>query len=190
MMHLTRRAFVDRMVKGSVLSLAFTVGGTQVLLTPEQARAQQVPLRQLDAAQLRILERLAETILPGSPQHGLAHYIDHQLGVDPDDALLIAKYFQVRPPYKDFYAAGLKTAAAKAQQLSGKPLADMNASEMKSAVREISRPDMVIEGYPLGLFYICLRSDAVDVTYGTPQGFARLNVPYLEHIMPPEGWNG
>jgi len=178
------------MLKGSVLSLAFTVGGTQVLLTPKEARAQEIPLRHLDAAQVRILERLAETILPGSPQHGLAHFIDHQLGVDPCDALLIAKYFQVRPPYKDFYAAGLKIAAAKAQQLSGKPIAEMNASQMQAAVREISKPDAVIDGFPLGLFYICLRSDAVDVTYGTPQGFERLNVPYLEHIKPPEGWNG
>ena len=40
------------------------------------------------------------------------------------------------------------------------------------------------------LFYVCLRSDAVDVVYGTPEGFRKLNIPYMEHILPPEGWDG
>ena len=32
------------------------------------------------------------------------------------------------------------------------------------------------------------RSDAVDVVYGTPEGFAKLGVPYMPHIMPPTSW--
>jgi hypothetical protein len=33
-----------------------------------------------------------------------------------------------------------------------------------------------------------VRSDAVDVVYGTPAGFEALGVPYMEHIMPPRRW--
>jgi hypothetical protein len=26
------------------------------------------------------------------------------------------------------------------------------------------------------------------VVYGTVEGFAKLNIPYMPHILPPEGW--
>lgn len=189
-MGITRRSFVDRAFKGSVLTLTFSVGGAQLLLTPQQARAQQIPMRHLDASEVRIIELLGETILPGSPKLGLAHFIDHQLGVDPNDALLIAKYFQIPLPYENFYAAGLKMAAATAERIGGKPIAELDASELHNAVKEISKPGPPVDGFPLFVFYLCLRSDAVDVVYGTPAGFEKLNIPYMEHIMPPEGWNG
>jgi len=31
-----------------------------------------------------------------------------------------------------------------------------------------------------------VRSDAVDVVYGTVEGFERLGVPYMPHILPPD----
>jgi hypothetical protein len=43
-------------------------------------------------------------------------------------------------------------------------------------------------GPPQPLFYMMVRSDAVDVVYGTKEGFDELNVPYMAHIMPPEKW--
>jgi len=187
---ITRRSFVDRAFKSSVLTLTFSVGGAQLLLTPQQARAQQVPLKHLDATQVRILELLGETILPGSPALGLAHFIDHQLGVDPNEAMLIAKYFQIPLPYRNFYAAGLQMSAATAQRVAGKPITEQSASELTSSVRELSKPGPPVDGFPLFVFYMCLRSDAVDVMYGTPAGFEKLNIPYMEHIMPPETWNG
>ena len=39
-----------------------------------------------------------------------------------------------------------------------------------------------------GLVYSVLRNDAVDVVYGTVEGFARIGVPYLPHILPPRTW--
>ena len=44
------------------------------------------------------------------------------------------------------------------------------------------------DGPPPPLFYMMVRSDAVDVVYGTQEGFDELNVPYLAHIVPPEKW--
>ena len=66
----------------------------------------------------------------------------------------------------------------------------MSATEMVSLVKSMSVPGTVTDGFPTFLFYMCLRSDAVDVVYGTPEGFKKLNIPYMQHIMPPEGWNG
>src|SRR5262245_29044546 len=60
-----RRAFM----KGAAIgTLAFTVGGAEVLLTLRAARAQGVPLRTLTAAQAATLDALGETLVPGARQ--------------------------------------------------------------------------------------------------------------------------
>jgi hypothetical protein len=186
---ITRRSIVNSTLKGSLLCLTFKVGGVATLLTPGQARAQKLPFKVLNEQQVQTLEKLAETIVPGSVDLGVVEFIDHQLNEDPNEALLIAKYFQIPPPYANFYAGGIATVAGVAQKSFGKPVEDLDAEESTQLIREIAPPGTLIDGYPVFLFYMCLRSDAVDVVYGTPAGFARLNVPYMEHILPPEGWN-
>ncbi len=188
-MKITRRSVVNSAVKGSLLCLTFNVAGVATLLTPSQARAQKLALKVLNGQQARTLEKLAEIIVPGSVDAGVVEFIDHQLNEDPDEAMLIAKYFQVPPPYANFYAGGIATVTGVAQKSFGKPVEDLDAEESKQLIREIAPMGTVVDGYPVFLFYMCLRSDGVDVVYGTPAGFARLNVPYMEHIMPPEGWN-
>ncbi len=188
--NITRRTFVDRALKGSLLSLSFKVGGSALLMTPREARAKELPLQHLDTDQAGMLERLGEAIVPGSVDSGLVHFIDHQFGVEPDDCMLIAKFFQVEPPYKNFYLGGLSAMATAAEQNMGKPIDTLDESELKQFIQQISKPGTMVDGYPLFLFYLCLRSDGVDVVYGTPEGFRELNVPYMAHILPPEGWNG
>jgi hypothetical protein len=180
---------VGRAVKGSLLCLTFNLGGASILLTPEQALAQNLPLSKLSDVQARRLNLLAEAVLPGSSEQGVVHFIDHQLNSDPNEALLIAKYFQVPLPYLNFYAKGIDVAAAMAERSIGKPIDDLNAEQVQQLVTEMSAPGAVVDQFPIFLFYMCLRSDAVDVVYGTPEGFKKLNVPYMEHILPPEGWN-
>lgn len=189
-MKITRRSFVDRAAKSSLLALTFQVGGVSMLLTPQEARAQDVPLRKLSTEQAERLGALAEALVPGSRDLGVVHFVDHQLNADPNEALLIAKYFEVHPPYVNFYAKGLEVANAMAQSSAGKPIEALSAGELEQLIISMAPPGTVVDGYPVFLFYLCLRSDAVDVVYGTPEGFARLNVPYMQHIMPPEDWNG
>ncbi len=48
-----------------------------------------------------------------------------------------------------------------------------------------------IEGWtgPGGSFvYTILRTDAVDVVYGTMEGYAALGIPYQAHIVPERRW--
>ncbi len=189
-MKFTRRSFVDKAFKGSMLCLTFKIGGASILLTPEQAHAQGVPLQKLSDEQARRLELLAETMVPGSSELGVVQFIDHQLNADPNEAMLIAKYFGAPLPYLNFYAGGVAVAAAMAEESLGKSIDDLGAAEAKTLVKEMSMPGNVVNEFPIFLFYMCLRSDAVDVVYGTPEGFSKLNVPYMEHILPPEGWNG
>jgi len=185
----TRRDVINKVFKGSVLCLAFSMGGATLMLTPEQARAQQVPLKKLTPAQVKVVEKLGEAIVPGSVALGLAHFLDHQLAALPENCLLIAKYLQAPTPFADFYGAGLKIAGAMSQRVTGKAIETLDAAGIEQVVKEMSKGGAVVDGFPIFLFYLCLRSDAVDVTYGTPEGFKKLNVPYMQHILPPETWN-
>jgi hypothetical protein len=190
MTDVTRRSLLHGALTGSALYLAFAIGGETLYLTPQEARSKGVPLRALTDAQAETLGLLGETIVPGSARLGLVQFLDHQLQADPNDALLIAKYFGVALPYIDFYAAGARIADAMAQRTARRSIAKMTDAELIKLVERMSKPGAIVDGYPIFLFYLCLRSDAVDVVYGTPDGFRKLNIPYMQHILPPKGWNG
>ena len=58
----------------------------------------------------------------------------------------------------------------------------------RSAFVDLMRQNK-IDGWqgPAGPFvYLILRSDAVDVVYGTVEGYATLGIPYMPHIVPEE----
>src|SRR4051794_19133138 len=104
MTQMQRRAFV----KGAALgALAFTVGGAEVLLTPGEARSRGVPFRLLKPPEAETIEALGETLVPGARSAGIAHFIDQQLSVPAEEALLEARIMNVRPPYANFYRAAI-----------------------------------------------------------------------------------
>ncbi|HEV7547246.1 MAG: hypothetical protein QOI40_3649 [Alphaproteobacteria bacterium] len=182
-----RRAFM----KGATLgALAFTVGGAEVLLTPGAARAQGVPLRTLTAAQAATLDALGETLVPGARQAGISHFVDQQISIPPDEALLEARILNVRPPYANFYKAALGAVDRASQALNGgRAFAQLSEAEQRDLVNNMRQNK--VEGWqgPAGGFvYLLLRSDAVDVVYGTMDGYAGLGIPYMPHIAPTKKW--
>src|SRR5438105_13952286 len=112
-----RREF---MRDAAVGAFAFTIGGVEVLLTPRAARAQGVTLRVLKPDEVETLEALGETLVPGARAAGIAHFIDQQISVPPEEALLEARILNVRPPFVNFYRAALgavdKATATQADQ--------------------------------------------------------------------------
>ena len=96
------------LMKGAALSaLAFSVGGKQVLLSPREARAENIPFRTLTPEQGEILEALGETLVPGAQAAGISQFVDQQLSIPPEEALLEARILNIRPPYANFYRAAL-----------------------------------------------------------------------------------
>jgi hypothetical protein len=181
----SRRAFIG----GSLGLLTFIVAGCEKRLSPAEAKAQAVPLRTLSEAEGRSLEALGEILLPGAATAGLAQYVDHQLSGPPADSMLMLKYLGVAPPFTDFYKTGLAGAEAAAQAAHSKSLAALDAKQGEGLVGAMAQGK--IEGWsgpPAGLFYFTLRSDAVDVVYGTMKGFEQLGVPYMPHIPPQSRW--
>src|SRR5258708_12245169 len=100
MTDIERRAFM----KGAAIgALAFTVGGAEVLLTPRAARSQGVPLRTLTAAQAATLDALGQSLVPGARQAGISHFVDQQISIPAEEALLEAHILNLRPPSPNFY---------------------------------------------------------------------------------------
>jgi hypothetical protein len=93
MYEIERRAVLKGATAGA---LAFSVGGAEVLLTPRAARAQGVPLRTLSAAQAATLDALGETLVPGARQAGISHFVDQQISIPAEEALLEARILNVR----------------------------------------------------------------------------------------------
>ncbi|TMH43105.1 MAG: gluconate 2-dehydrogenase subunit 3 family protein [Betaproteobacteria bacterium] len=180
-----------RMVlKGAALgALAYTVGGAEVLLSPREAHAQGLPLKVLTADERAALEALGETLLPGAKDAGLAHYVDQQLSVDPSESLLLARALGVMPPYADFYRAGLAGLDQSSRKAHGVKFAELAADKRTEFVEQIRQK--VPEGWsgpPSPFFYFVSRGDAVDVYFGTVEGFERLGIPYMPHIIPIKRW--
>jgi hypothetical protein len=181
-----RRAFMQGAAAGA---LAFSVGGAEVLLLPSEARAQKVPLKILSADEALRLEAVSETLVPGARDAGIAHFVDQQCSVPPHEALLSIRIGNARPPFVNFYRAALNAIDAACQAQRSKPFAQLTAQEQTAFIgtmRVGKHPDW--KGPPQGAIYGAFRGDAVDVVYGTVEGFEKLGVPYMALVAPKTRW--
>jgi Gluconate 2-dehydrogenase subunit 3 len=186
MNEIERRAFVKGAAFGA---LAFTVGGVEVMLTPRQAHADNVPLRTLTPEQAATLDAVGETLVPGAKDAGITNFVDLQISIPADEALLQARILNVRPPFANFYRAALGAIDGASEKTKGKKFAQLSPDEQHDFVNAMRQNK--IDGWqgPPGPFiYNVLRSDAVDVVYATMDGYAALGVPYMPHIAPTKKW--
>lgn len=99
------------------------------------------------------------------------------------------KYLGVPAPFDAFYRGGLRATGTAARALYGKAFADLNSQQAGALVTQLAAGHVDRwQGPASALFYFVLRSDAVDVVYGTQRGFELLGVPYMAHIAPPSRW--
>jgi hypothetical protein len=187
MSEIERRA----LIKGAGLSaLAFTVGGADVLLSPRQAYAQGATFKTLTSEQVATLETMGETLVPGAQAAGISHFVDQQISGPPQEALLEARILNIKPPYANFYRAALGTIDKASKASNGdRGFAQLSADE-RTAFVDAMRQNKVSgwQGPPGPFVYLVLRSDAVDVVYGTMEGYAKLGIPYMAHIAPTKRW--
>ena len=162
MADIERRAFV----KGATLgALAFTVGGSTVMLTTRQARAGNVPFRMLKANEAEAIESMGETLVPGARSAGIAHFIDQQIAAPPEQALLQLRILNAKPPFANFYRAAVRAIDGSSDKTFGRKFAMLSPSDKRDFVN-LMRQNKA-EGWqgPAGPFvYNCLlyTSDAAD----------------------------
>ncbi len=185
-MQMDRRDFLK---KSGLGLLAINLNGLSLLMSPSEARAAAVPMKVLTPEEVTTLEAFGEVLLPGAREAGLAHFIDYHLAVEAKDSLLMLRYMDWPAPYAGFYKAGLMGLNAASGKQHKKPFHELNATQSDALVRSMGQgmPEGW-EGIPAPLFYFVVRSDAVDVVYGTEEGFEKLGVPYMAHITPPSKW--
>ena len=186
MADIERRAFVKGATMGE---LAFTLGGSTDMQTAQQARAGNVPFRLLKENETETIESMGETLVPGARSAGIAHFIDQQISVPPEQALLQARILNVRPPFANFYRAAVKAIEGSNDKTFGRKFAMLSPGDKRDFVN-LMRQNKA-EGWqgPPGPFvYAVLRSDAVDVVYSTMEGYEALGVPYMAHIAPERRW--
>lgn len=181
-----RRKFMQT---GGLGLLAFSVGGVEALLTPREARAKGIPFEVLTAKEAAALEALGETLLPGATKAGIAYFVDHHLALPSEDSLLMIRYLDIPPPYADFYKAGLAATEAAAKASFGHGLDKLTTEQLNSFVAKMMAGSIDgWQGPPAPLLYFMWRNDAVDVVYGTQEGYERLHFPYHPHLPPPSPW--
>lgn len=130
--------------------------------------------------------------MPGARAAGLSHYIDHQLS--SRDNLLILRYLRVKPPFDGFYSSALTAFEQAVRKRYNKNPGELAQGEMSEFITSIMQKNP--EGWaksgedapPAPFFYFVLRSDAIDVTYGTMAAFDSLDIPYMAHIEPDHAW--
>jgi hypothetical protein len=181
-----RRAFTQGAGLGA---LAFTMGGAEVMLTPRQARAEGVPLRTLTPDQAATLDAIGETLVPGAKDAGITNFVDQQISIPPEQALLQARIFNVRPPFANFYRAALAAVDGASNKTKGKKFAALSPQEQHDfvALMRVNKIDGW-QGPPGPFVFTILRSDAADVVYSTMEGYAALGIPYMPHIAPTKKW--
>jgi hypothetical protein len=148
-----------------------------------------VPFRLLKTPEADTIEALGETLVPGARRAGIAHFIDHQLSVPAEQALLQARILNVRPPFANFYRAAIGAVDRGSEKVFGRKFAQLSTTDQSEFVNQMRQNK--IEGWtgPAGPFvYAVLRSDAVDVVYSTMEGYEALGVPYMPHIAPERRW--
>jgi hypothetical protein len=182
-----RRVFMQGALIGT---LTFVVDGVEMLLTPRQAYAQGVALRTLKPEEAPTLEAVGEALVPGARTAGIAPFVDQQISIPPEEALLEARIMNVRPPYADFYRAALGAIERASKAHNGaRGFADLDAAAQHAFIDNM-RQDKIDgwQGPRAPFVYFLLRTDAVDVVYGTMDGYAKLGVPYMPHIAPTRSW--
>jgi len=168
-------------------ALAFSVGGQTLMLTPSQAHAKSLPFNILTDDEAKVYTHLAEAIVPGANVAGVTHFLDQQLAVPFPDSLLMIKLLDMPPPYPDLYKGCLNHLNHLAQQQHNKAFYELDSKATMAMVGALAEGKLKSwQGPPSPLFYLSVRADGLDVVYGTPEGFELLNVPYMQHIMPPE----
>ena len=182
----SRRRFIRN---ASLGVLTFQFAGCDREMTPADAHRVGVTLQALTEKEASTLEALAEVLLPGSAALGAVEYVDHQLGAPLAEQMLMIKYLGVNPPFLGFYQGGLAALEAASQAAHGAGFAELPNDQRQALVAAMAQDKIDSwAGPPGSFFYFVVRSDVVDVTYGTKAGMEGLGVPYMAHIEPPSPW--
>jgi hypothetical protein len=185
---------MDEIVRRQFISGAVSiaaVAGSMGICTPSfgaSGDGQGAPYQTLSQSQADTYAAWSDLLVNGAADAGVARFVDKAISNPYVECLAMSRFF-VNPPLSKFYLAGIAGIDLESQtRFSGVFITlerDQQLTIVDAAIRSSTQawhePDP-------NLFYLMSRSDAVDVVYGTQQGFSNLKIPYLPHIAPTQPW--
>ncbi len=172
---------------GAGAAFAVALGGGYVMLNREEAEVRGAAFAGLDDTEQAILAGLGSALVPRAAEFGLVDFLDHHLALEPAKSLAAIRYLDIAPPYADFYRICL--AQIHKGILAGAIVPDVGSPRWDEVISFLAGgADDKWQGPPAPLFLFVLKLDAMDVAYGTPEGFERLGVDYMPHIEPEAAW--
>jgi Gluconate 2-dehydrogenase subunit 3 len=175
----TRREFVLGACAAVVGAQLVGAGGLEAMAAVDES---------LSSAQTETLVAWCELLVPGAREADVGDFVGDQLSKPHADARLLLRYITWPPPYDAFYAGGVAALDDTSQHAFGRRFVDLSPMEQGQLRDGVLAGTLPWSGPPVPLFYMVTRSDAVDVVYGTKEGFARIGFPYQPLIEPPSPW--
>ena len=193
-MDLKEHPIIDNHRRGFLRESALSLLGVAAIASvrPDVAIARPAPsvaADALDESERATLGRLAEVLLPGSQAAGVVDSVATQLPLPLERQTLMIKYLGVTPPFVTFYKTGLRALDELSRRRANVVFLRAREADATELVRQlVSAAPATWSGPPAGLFHFVVRNDALDVVYGTKDGFLELSTPYMAHIEPPSAW--
>jgi len=184
--HESRRRFL----KSGGVALGVTAAAPLLQWSPRAARASGRPLQWLTPTEAETLECVGEGLAPGAARAGLCHFIDSQLLAAAADNQLMLQYLGVgHADHPAFYRAALASIHALSRRRFDAACVELDGTQRQALLGMLATDDTPgWQGAPASFVFFVLRSDAVDVLYGTEDGSRRLDLPYRAHIDPETAW--
>ena len=110
------------------------VAGSTRLLSPADAYAEGLAYSVLNDEEVKNINAICSILVPGAEEAGVAHFIDHQLKADPNDSLLVLKYFGFPPPYVDFYRPVIAAIAELSRKMFNLELSGLDENQGRKLV--------------------------------------------------------
>lgn len=182
----SRRGFL----KSGGVAAGLAAASPLMPLSHAAARAEDAPLKWLTTTEARTLECIGEALAPGAARAGLCEFIDSQLSAAAEDNQLMLQYLGVgHADHPAFYRTALASIHALSQRRFDTTCVELDAAQRQALVAMLATDDTPgWQGAPASFVFFVLRSDAVDVVYGTQAGSRRLDLPYMAHIDPETAW--
>ncbi len=181
-----------RLIKAAGIStFTFTLNGCDINVTPREAKKLGADFQSLTKPSVRTLNKLADILLPGANSAGFSYFIDSQISKSSTESLSLLRYMDWPWPHSTFYEKGATAVNAYAlnkHRVSFSELDEDDASEIVSNIASSQPDSWLFDAPPAPLFFYVTRADALDVFYGTEDGFELLEIPYIAHIEPTQKW--
>jgi len=176
-----RRQFI-----ASAVGAAAMAGSVRAALA--EVKGDEIKFKVFSDHQAQVFSVWCDLLAPGASAAGVVQFVDKYLSAPYLESLLFVRFFQ-GAPLAEFYTAGLLGIDGESVAQFQKPFLDLTPANQKLIVDAVVASDTKSWNAPEAFFfYLVSRNDAVDVVYGTENGFQVLDIPYLAHISPDQPW--